>query len=381
MSTEQRMDRLRESGLLWPLLALVALLAANAAVRPSFLALRMQDGHLYGSLIDILKNGAPTLLIALGMCLVIATRGIDLSVGAVVAISGAVTCTSIAAAPDPTSVQAALIGMGIALVLCVVLGVWNGFLVAVLGIQPIIATLVLMTAGRGIAMLITDGQIITVNNPAYRMVGAGFLIFPLSILIALAVLVSVALVTSRTSHGLLIESVGVNPEASRLTGIHARTIRWTVYVFAGLCAGVAGLMISSNVSATDANNAGLWIEMDAILAVVIGGTSLAGGRYSLVGTLIGALTIQTLTTTVYSMGIAPEITLVFKAVVVVTVCLLQAPKFRALLSRSGPGTRNRKQPEAMESSEASAAREPAPQATQRDQVAVSASPSQEAGRS
>ncbi|MFC7486125.1 ABC transporter permease [Knoellia sp. CPCC 206453] len=381
MSTERRMDRLRDSGLLWPLLALVALLAANAVVRPSFLALRMQDGHLYGSLIDILKNGAPTLLIALGMCLVIATRGIDLSVGAVVAISGAVTCTYIAAAPDPGSAQTALIGMGIALVLCVVLGVWNGFLVAVLGIQPIIATLVLMTAGRGIAMLITDGQIITVNSPAYRTVGAGFLFLPVSILIALAVLVAVALVTRRTALGLLIESVGVNPEASRLTGIHARTIRWTVYVFAGLCAGVAGLMISSNVSAADANNAGLWIEMDAILAVVIGGTSLAGGRYSLVGTLIGALTIQTLTTTVYSMGIAPEITLVFKAVVVVTVCLLQAPKFRALLSRGGPGTRSRRQPAAPASPEASENREPARQATRRDQVAVSASPSQEAGRS
>lgn len=381
MSTERRMDRLRDSGLLWPLLALVALLAANAVVRPSFLSLRMQDGHLYGSLIDILKNGAPTLLIALGMCLVIATRGIDLSVGAVVAISGAVTCTSIAAAPDPGSVQAALIGMGIALLLCVMLGVWNGFLVAVLGIQPIIATLVLMTAGRGIAMLITDGQIITVNNPAYRTVGAGFLILPVSILIALAVLVAVALVTRRTALGLLIESVGINPEASRLTGIHARTIRWTVYVFAGLCAGVAGLMISSNVSAADANNAGLWIEMDAILAVVIGGTSLAGGRYSLVGTLIGALTIQTLTTTVYSMGIAPEITLVFKAVVVVTVCLLQAPKFRALLSRGGSGTRNRTQPAAPSSPVASEPLEPAPQATRRDQVAVSASPSQEAGRS
>ncbi|WP_353951359.1 ABC transporter permease [Knoellia sp. S7-12] len=380
MMTERRIDRLRSSGLLWPLLALIALLVANAVVRPSFLSLRMQDGHLYGSLIDILKNGAPTLLIALGMCLVIATRGIDLSVGAVVAISGAVTCTYIAGAPDPASAQTALIGMGIALLLCVVLGVWNGFLVAVLGIQPIIATLVLMTAGRGIAMLITDGQIITVNNTAYRTVGAGFLILPVSILIALAVLIGVALITRRTALGLLIESVGVNPEASRLTGIHARTIRWTVYVFAGLCAGVAGLMISSNVSAADANNAGLWIEMDAILAVVIGGTSLAGGRYSLTGTLIGALTIQTLTTTVYSMGIAPEITLVFKAVVVVTVCLLQAPKFRALLTRGSRGSRGpRDTPTAPLAPPASS---PPPEPIHRDSVgATAAVPSRKAVQS
>lgn len=336
MTTRARLDAVRGSTLLWPVLALVGLLVANAVVRPSFLAVRMQDGHLYGSLVDILKNGAPTVLIALGMCLVIATRGIDLSVGAVVAISGAVTCTYIAGAPDPSSAQAAFVGMAIALVLCLVLGVWNGFLVSVLGIQPIIATLVLMTAGRGIAMLVTDGQIVTVNNEAFATVGTGFLLLPIPILVALAAFVLVALLTRRTALGLLVESVGVNPEASRLVGIHARTIRWTVYVFAALCAGVAGLMISSNVSAADANNAGLWIELDAILAVVIGGTSLAGGRYSLVGTLIGALTIQTLTTTVYSMGIAPEVTLVFKGAVVLAVCLLQAPRFRALFAGRRP---------------------------------------------
>ncbi|WP_447007065.1 ABC transporter permease [Saccharothrix isguenensis] len=305
--------------LLWPALALVALLVLNVVVTPSFFSLRLQDGHLFGSLIDILRNGAPTLLIALGMTLVIATRGIDLSVGAVAAIAGAVTCTYIASGGDPW------IGMGLALLLCAALGLWNGFLVSVLGIQPIIATLVLMTAGRGIAMLITEGQIVTVDSPVYREVGAGFLVLPIAILISLAVLGLVALVTRRTALGLLIESVGVNPSASRLAGVQARTIIWTVYVFAAVCAAIAGLMISSNVSAADANNAGLWIEMDAILAVVIGGTSLAGGRYSLTGTLLGALIIQTLTTTVYTIGIAPEITLVFKAVVVIAVCLMQAP--------------------------------------------------------
>ena len=328
--------RLRGSRLLWPVLALVALLAANAVSNPAFLAVRLQDGHLYGSLVDILKNGAPTLLIALGMTLVIATRGIDLSVGAVAAISGAVACTTIVASPDPTSAGAAVRGVLVALALCVVLGLWNGFLVAALGIQPIIATLVLMTAGRGIAMLVTDGQIITVRNGPFSEIGSGFLLLPIAILIALAVLVAVSLVTRRTALGLLIESVGINPEASRLVGIRSRTIIWTVYVFAALCAGVAGLMISANVSAADANNAGLWIEMDAILAVVIGGTSLAGGRYSLAGTLVGALIIQTLTTTVYSMGIAPEVTLVFKALVVLAVCLLQAPRLRERFHRRRP---------------------------------------------
>jgi simple sugar transport system permease protein len=312
---------------MWPLLALVALLLLNLIFTPTFFSLRLQDGHLFGSLVDILRNGAPTLLIALGMTLVIATRGIDLSVGAVAAIAGAVACTYIADGGN------ALVAMVLALVLCLVLGLWNGFLVTVLGIQPIIATLVLMTAGRGVAMLLTKGQIITVNNDTFGAVGGGFLVLPIAILISLVVLAAVALITRRTALGMLIEAVGVNPEASRLAGVRSRTIIWTVYVFCALCAGIAGLMIASNVNAADANNAGLWIEMDAILAVVIGGTSLAGGRYSLTGTLIGALVIQTLTTTVYTIGVPPETTLVFKAAVVIVVCLLQSPALTGSLRR------------------------------------------------
>jgi ribose/xylose/arabinose/galactoside ABC-type transport system permease subunit len=313
--------------LLWPLLALVALLLLNLVIEPSFFSLRLQDGHLYGGTIDVLRNGAPTLLVALGMTLVIATRGIDLSVGAIAAIAGAVACTHIATGGD------AVTSMLLALGLCLVLGLWNGFLVSVLGIQPIIATLVLMTAGRGLAMLITEGQIITVNNDTFAWVSGGFVVLPIAILIGLVVLGAVALVTRRTALGMLIEAVGVNPEASRLAGVRSRTIIWTVYVFSGLCAGIAGLMIASNVNAADANSAGLWIELDAILAVVIGGTSLAGGRYSLTGTLVGALVIQTLTTTVYTIDVPPDTTLVFKAAVVILVCVLQAPQISGRLRR------------------------------------------------
>ena len=316
---------------IWPL---VALLLLNVAVTPSFFAVRLQDGRLYGSVIDILHNGAPLALVALGMTLVIATRGIDLSVGAVVAISGAVACTWIAGSPDPASAGTAITGIGLALGLAVALGAWNGFLVARLGIQPIIATLVLMTAGRGLAQLVTDGQIITVNNGFFSgLSGSSLLAVPLTVIVAAAVYALVALVTRRTALGTLVEAVGINPEASRLAGVRSRSLVWTVYVFAALCAAVAGLMISSNVNAADANNAGLWLELDAILAVVIGGTSLAGGRYSIAGTLLGALTIQTLTTTIYSVGIPPEVSLVFKAIVVILVFLAQAPKVRALLAR------------------------------------------------
>jgi simple sugar transport system permease protein len=191
-----------------------------------------------------------------------------------------------------------------------------------------------MTAGRGLALLITDGQIVTITSAPFKILGSGFVFgLPVAILVSLSVFALVGLLTRRTALGMLLESVGINPEASRLAGVRYRTIVFAVYVFCALCAGIAGLMIASNISAADANNAGLWIEMDAILAVVIGGTSLLGGRFSLTGTILGALIIQTLTTTVYTAGITPETTLVFKALVVIAVCLLQAPKFRALVSR------------------------------------------------
>ncbi|HET6167493.1 MAG TPA: ABC transporter permease [Marmoricola sp.] len=318
--------------LLWPLLALAGLLVIDVVATPSFFDVRVQDGHLYGNLVDILRNGAPILLVALGMTLVIATRGIDLSVGAVAAISGAVACVWIAG-DNEGSAGKALVGCAIALVVCLVLGLWNGFLVSVLGIQPIIATLVLMTAGRGLAMLVTDGQITTVNNDLFSKIGGGFaLTLPVAILIALAVFGLTAFLTRRTALGMLVESVGINPEASRLAGVRARTIIWTAYAFSAVCAGLAGLMIASNTNAADANNAGLWIELDAILAVVIGGTSLAGGRFSLGGTLVGALFLATLAATIPNIGIPSETNYLFKAVVVIVVCLLQSPKARAALS-------------------------------------------------
>jgi simple sugar transport system permease protein len=324
------MSTILRGRLVWPIVTLVALLVLNVIVEPSFFSIRLQDGHLFGSIIDILRNGAPTVLVALGMTLVIATRGIDLSVGAIVAICGALACSMIAASPHPGSVSTVMLAVGASLVLAIVLGLWNGLLVSVIGIQPIIATLILMTAGRGLAMLITQGQIITVTSAPYKVIGGGYwLSLPASILIAAVMFAITAVLTRKTALGVLIESVGINPQASRLAGVRSRSIIWTVYVFSAVCAGVAGLMISSNVTAADANNAGLWIELDAILAVVIGGTSLMGGRYSLMGTLIGAFIIQTLTTTVYTVGIPPEVTLVFKAIVVIAVCLLQSPAMQA----------------------------------------------------
>jgi simple sugar transport system permease protein len=326
--------RLAGHRLLWPTVVLLALLLGNFLFTDGFLTIRVRDGHLYGSLIDIAQFGAPLILVSLGMTMVIATRGIDLSVGSTVAIAGALACEHIAGSANPGSVTTVLTAVAVALGVAVVLGLVNGVLVSRVGVQPIVATMILMVAGRGVAQLITDGQIVTVNSSPYHMIGGGYwFTFPFAVLLAGAVVALTAVLTRRTALGLLIESVGGNPAASRLVGIRAAGLLTLVYVFSALCAAVAGLMISSNVSSADGNNAGLWIELDAILAVVIGGTALTGGRFSLGGTVLGALIIQTLSTTVYTLGVPPETTLVFKAFVVIVVCLIQSPAFRAKVLR------------------------------------------------
>jgi simple sugar transport system permease protein len=315
--------------LFWPALAIGGLFVTDLFVANGFFKIEMRGGHLYGSLIDILAFGAPLMLVALGMTLVIATGGIDLSVGAVAAISGAMACLLISHAKDQNSLRVVVVACAVALGLSMLLGLWNGLLVAVIGIQPIIATLILMVAGRGIAQLITSGQIITINSTPYDRIGGGYLFaLPFSLFIVAGVFVVTILVARRTALGMLIEAVGGNREASRLAGVRARGLVILAYVFSGLCSGIAGLMISSMVAGADGNNAGLWIELDAILAVVIGGTALAGGRFFLAGTIIGAVLIQTLTTTIYSIGIPPETNLLFKALVVTLVCLIQSPAFR-----------------------------------------------------
>lgn len=319
--------------LFWPLVALVALLVANTVHDHDFLGVQLLDGHLFGAPVNLLRQAAPLLLVALGMTLVIATRGIDLSVGAVVAIAGAVGLTYAAGAPDPGSLGTVVTASLLALAVCAVFGAWNGFLVTVLGIQPIIATLVLMTAGRGIAMLITGSQITTVTSAPFKRLGTGYWLgIPIPVIIAALVLAGVAFVTRRTALGMLVESVGVNPPAARIAGVSARGLTWSVYVVSALFSGVAGLIIATNTMAADANNAGLFIELDAILAVVIGGTSLAGGKFSLSGTLVGVLVIQTLSVTVTALGISPSVTPLFKAVVVIVVCLAQSPAVRARLA-------------------------------------------------
>ncbi|WP_442895639.1 ABC transporter permease [Bradyrhizobium sp. AZCC 1719] len=315
------MQRLLQSRGLAQIVALLVILAIDRAVSPQFFDLRMQDGRLFGSLIDVLNRGAPVALLALGMVLVIATRGIDLSVGAVMAIAGAIAASLADAYGLPLALAAAL-GAGL---LC---GLWNGFLVAVLGIQPIVATLILMVAGRGVAQLITEGRIVTFTASDLVWLGNGAVFgVPTPVVVVLGMLVVTGAVVRGSALGLLIEATGGNARASELAGIGTRTMILAVYVWCGLCAALAGVIAAADIMGADANNAGLWLELDAILAVVIGGTSLFGGRFSLVLAMVGALIIQAMNTGILLSGYPPEFNLLVKAAVVLIVLLLQSPRF------------------------------------------------------
>jgi simple sugar transport system permease protein len=307
--------------LLRPAAALLVLLTLDAILVPGFFRLELKDGHLYGALIDILNRATPLMLAALGMTLVIATRGIDISVGAVVALSGTVAAMLIS---TNTPLGIALLAAFGAALLC---GLWNGVLVAGIKLQPIVATLILMVAGRGLAQLLTDGQIVTVYRQPFFFLGSGYLFgLPFSLYVVAAVFAVTMILMKKTALGLFIQAVGINPVAARLAGLRTATLTVFVYVFCSACAGMAGMLITSNIKSSDANNAGLLLELDAILAVTLGGTSLAGGRFSLAGSMIGALIIQTLTYTIYSLGVPPEVNMVVKSVVVFVVCISQSKR-------------------------------------------------------
>jgi galactofuranose transport system permease protein len=249
----------------------------------------------------------------------------------VMAVSGAVALTIIHDSGNPDNLGTVVSAVVVALLVALVLGSWNGMLIAVLGIQPIIATLVLMLAGRGVALLITEGFITTVNSGPFEYIATGYLlILPFAFLISLTAILVIGAFERRTALGMLTEAVGINPEASRLAGVRSRGIIFSVYVVSGLMAGIAGVIYSSNIRAADANAAGLFIELYAILAVVLGGTSLQGGKFSIAGTVIGVLIIQTLNSTILFLGVPSAQSPVFFAVVVVLVVIVQSPRVRQL---------------------------------------------------
>ena len=342
--------RIRNSQVFWPLVAWIIILIFNAIVKPSFFKLSiMQDpvwgNHLYGNLIDIFNNGAPLMLVAIGMTLVIATGGVDLSVGAVIAISAAMGAVLINPQLGQHLVSNAILTKNATntplpiiiladLVAGALCGLWNGFLVSRGRIQPMVATLILMVAGRGIAQLITAGQIMTIYYTPYYWFGNGYILgLPVSIYIVALVLLLGWLLVRKTAIGLFIETVGINARSAYYSGINERNVKLLAYVFCGLCGAIAGLILSSYVHSADGNNNGLYYELDAILSVVMGGTLMTGGRFSMLASAIGAVVIWTFTVTVYSLGVPANALLAAKAVLVLLVILLYSDYSRRLINR------------------------------------------------
>lgn len=316
-----------------PLVSLIIiLLVCGIFSGGSFFEISVVEGHLYGRLIDILRNGSRYMILAIGMSMVLATGGTDISVGSVMAISGALACSIV-----DQRILAMLHGnvfaaVGIALLAGALCGAWNGFLVAKLKVQPIVATMILMTAGRGIAQLIADGKIVTITSDSYYYISGGYVLgLPFPLFIAAFMLILAVLITKKTAFGLAVEAIGVNADSARLSGIKVERNLWMIYIFCGVCASIAGLIESAGIKGADCNNCGLMIEMDGILAVAIGGTSLSGGRFSLIASIIGALVVQTITTMILAFGVAPEVIRVFKALIVIVICLAQSPAFVAKL--------------------------------------------------
>ena len=323
-----RMAGLARTRLFWPVAGLGLLLVFNLVLDPAFFALAWQGDELHGPLVTVIRQAAKVMLLATGMTLVIATGGVDLSVGSVMAVCGALVA---ALAESP--------GCGFPLLLAAALGVAalaglaNGLLFTRAGIQPIVATLILMVLGRGLALGLTGGLPVRVADPGVLALGRGYWLgIPAPIWLALGVAALAGLACRRTAFGLFLEAAGDNGPAARLAGVPAQTVRVTAYVFASLCAALAALVAVGDVGRVEPDRLGQMLELDAITAVVVGGTVLTGGRFSLAGSLVGALLIQTLTVTLIRQGLPSEVATVPKALVMLAVCLLQSPRLRARFS-------------------------------------------------
>ena len=208
-------------------------------------------------------------------------------------------------------------------------GVFNGFLVAKMKIQPMVATLIFFTAGRAIGLLLTNNKMVYIHLDEFKVFGGKLWIFPTPTVIAVICIAIMVLILKTTSFGMYVQSVGINPKASRIAGINSVAIILLCYVICGLFSGVAGIVATSRIYSADSNNIGLNLELDAILAVALGGNSLGGGRFNLAGSIIGAYTIQAITTTMYALGVAKAQAPVYKAIIVILIVVVQSPVVKA----------------------------------------------------
>jgi simple sugar transport system permease protein/ribose transport system permease protein len=283
--------------------------ALNSAVTPNFATA--------GNLWNVLLQVSSVVLVAIGMTLVIATGGIDLSVGSVMAIAGAIVATQLGHG-IPAAVALALAG-------ALVVGGVNGALVARGGIQPIVVTLATLIAGRGLAQVLSDdGQLVPIRDTTFELLGRGRVgPVPVPVLVALAAVVAFAFLLRRTAFGRYTLASGGNAAAARLSGVPVGRTIVTVYALSALLSGVAGLLEVSRLGASDGAKVGLNVELDAIAAVVVGGTALTGGRATILGTVVGALVMQVIATSFNMLLVPYAWSLAFKAAIILVAVYMQ----------------------------------------------------------
>ena len=330
-----KIKKITKMKLFLPIFCMLLVMAANifydisqGNMALNFFTISVKNGVLFGRIIDILNRGSEIAILAIGMTLVVsASAGTDISVGSVMALSASFCCMLLAGYGVSSTNDLAvplIVGVLGGVIIACVCGAFNGFLVSYLNVQPMVATLILFSAARAIGLLVCNDLIVYVRNDSFKFFGGycGFL--PTPIVIAAICILITSIILKKTSLGLYVQSVGINKDASRIAGINSKRIIFTCYVICGLMAGIAGVVGASRISSADANNIGLNYELDAILAVALGGNSLAGGKFSLAGSIIGAYTIQAITTTLYALGVSSDVAPVYKAVIVILIVALQS---------------------------------------------------------
>ncbi len=332
--------KLKGWSLLLPVVSLLLVMAVNiihdAATGSNpfsffFITLQQTTGNgtiLYGRIIDILNRGSEVAILAIGMTLVVSSSaGTDISVGSVMSLCASFCCMLLAGYGVSSTTELArplIIGVLGGILMGVLCGMFNGTLVAYFKIQPMVATLILYSAARAIGLLLCNDLIVYVRNPSFGFFGGYIGIIPTPVVITVICIAVMAILLKKTALGMYIQSVGINSKASRIAGLNSKRIIFLTYVLCGLFAGIAGIVASSRITSADSNNIGLYLEMDAILAVALGGNSLGGGKFSLAGSIIGAYTIQAITTTLYALGVATTQAPVFKAIIVIIIVAIQA---------------------------------------------------------
>lgn len=299
------------------LVALLVLILLNAAFTPNFLQLQ--------TLFVNISQVTTIAIVAVGMTIVIATGGIDLSVGAVMALAGALApliFTSAFGVANPTF--GLILAFLLPLLAAVACGLFNGVLVSFFRVQPIIATLILFISGRGIAQVLTNGNLQTFSNPSFSYLGTGKILgLPFQGWLALAITLVVFWLVVRTAFGRQLLAVGGNERAARLSGAPVRRVKIGAYVICALLSGLAGLIVVAINSASDAARNGNLMELDAIAAAVVGGALLSGGRAPIFGAILGAVIIQLVKYTLLANGVEDEVALIAKALIIILAVYLQ----------------------------------------------------------